>query len=784
MKDKHILSPTQNKLMDYIKLKLENDIRVIPYIYDGHFGANTVLQNIEKKVQVINFDNIKNSNSVHLFKKLLSPIVAIISGIITLLASINLQSSANSIVNSVISSNSKNFYAFKYDLGYSKLHFKFRKIKRIVLVENFDSLGKEDLKKLEQLIQFIRDKKINRVLLVIATKHKSTNFINKLFEDDEIPLFQLTKDDVFFFSKNIYKSNLEIDDSDLDLIKALGLDFFVKYYSDIVNFSNKKNIENFFTKVEAILMKILEESNINQETENEVKMLLNFVSIYDKYFTRIDIANFNNNQLKCNNVDIAKDMSILRETPEKGFYFNKEIFKKYYFENYTKYLSPTPIIIYKYLKNEKPFEYLAIIKLYLIDRNICDRITINSYIIKTYYYYEYLNNNPNKTEVLDYLLKIENLESIDIIQFYEKFIKGINISYDELFFISKLLSRNIFDSLSSCMILSLLLQVIKERFKSQELLSSYCNELKKHIILIDNEKAEQKYWSLYFKELYIAFSLETDSIDFKVVELFKKEIDESQINKEMIDFITRNSLRPINRIYLLGSNLFSFKETENLFLKFLMNNKDIFTQQLALLNLSVYYIEKCEYKKSYSIIKKIDSALINNINFDTSLAYINNKTIIDFLVKKSKKEMALQKLEKNINDQKLDSAEFDIVKNNIYAIKISNNLDNLDALNNISINIQNSLEFFNDFSKLYAINNLLYVFFICDSKEKYIDLTNKLFMHFPKLLIKYKSFFEYKFNYILENWNNKDIIEVPSDDNIPAMYNKLLMFGGIERWFE
>lgn len=783
MKKIERFSLTQEAFRDYVLSEIQNDNRVIGFKLSGHFGAESVLENLISKAKIVSFNKIIKKKITHILKKFLGIATATVTGGLTLAGYPNVQAAAGNIVNNIIPEIEGSSKTFKYFLGYSFFNKKYRKIKKIVYISNFDELNNEEIIQFKILKALIENKKIPRTLLIVGSREHGTQLLNRLLNKYNLPCFSLVKADIQWFLQEKGCTDIFIKDEDVPLIRSLGLDFLLNYYEDIIAFTKSDNISNAIQKTKFFIDRILSQSNINATIKVQLNSLLNFASIFHKYFTKLQVANYCNNILVTSNLDEAAKLSILKKEFDESFTFNYEIFREYYYNSYKSALMPTPKNIFNYVNSTLSFQYITQLRIIDIDPTVCNFNSRLAIIIKAYYFACIYGNSEDRKYILEERYCKTNIELSAGLLCFEKFLVGQQIVVKELENFKNFIIFNSLEPTATAMALVMILQMAKECIKNWVHYEDVLDCLKNAIINFAIENKEDIYWHIYFKELYIAFSLESENFETKTVFLFKKEIEDAYIDYELNDFILLNKpIKKLNRIALLSVSIDDYVNAEMKLSNIINTSNDLYTINLALINLSVLYIESMQWKSSHNVIKKIDSGIISNINSDTWLSYRNNDLLTKLFQNKIKTDSYILKLNKLITS-KSDFADVDIIKNNYYAAKIENKENYVTLINLMQELIKNS----NKFSQFYARNNLMYIYFKLNNLVAFEEERKKQFSNYPILLSNMKSFFEYKYDFIRTNWNNKNLvyINVPTRfSDIPKMYTRLIMFGGIERWFE
>ncbi len=784
MKKVQNLSPSQEALRKFILSEINNGNRVIAFTTDGHFGAESSIKAINNKIKVLSFGEIINKKVMPILKKVISIFASLVTGAVTVAGKANVQAATNNVINNIVPEKEKSDNSFKYFLGYYRFNKKFKKVKKIIYIKNFDLLNNEEIIKFKILKNLIDNKKIPHVVLIVSKNKDTSTLLNRILNKPTFEHYSLTREDIVWFFQQKGYTNLVVKNEDVSLIKVLGLDFLLNYYEDILEFTSLDNVSNAIEKTRFIIDKIIEDANIDSTSKNRMFSLLNFASVFYKYFTRLEIANYKENAFEIQNIDKARELSILRNQDQDRFIFNYDIFREFYYETYKSTLIPTPKNLFSYIISSLSFEYITLLRVIDIDLDVCDFKTKLSILVKAYYFaYVYGNAEDRR-----YILESKYCKSLLVINLglstFEDFIQGKPITDENLEpFYEYVLNDNL-DFVAKSMALALLLQIAKECIKNWEKYDEALSQFKNSIINISLKSKENIYWQVCFKELFIAFSLEAKKIDTKTIGLFKKEIQEKQCDNEINEFIlSHRPIKHFTRLLLLSASIDDQKTAENNLLNLLKISRDIVTTQLAYINLSSLYLETLQLKKSFLCNKKLDENLLLQINNDTYLSYKNNNLTAKFLLNKITQRNYLEQLNKLINKFP-NYADLDIIKNNYYAAKLDNLKDYTDIINSLEGIITNS----NPYSAFYAKNNLLYIYFKIDEIENFNKLLKDTLENFPVLFSLEESFFKYKYEFILNNWNRKNLIRVPIptkfNKDIFKMYAQLVMFSGIERWFE
>lgn len=784
MRDNIKLSQTQLQFKEYILNEIKKDSRVIAFSTDGHFGADYTLNNISKKIKMISFADAISQDIVPTVKRVVGLGAAAGGAAATIAGGIAIQAALNAAVTYAIPNKDRKGTSFKYFFGYSPCNRKYRGVKKIIYLDDFDKLTEEEIAKFILIKKLIENKKLPRTVLVVSAYIDKSRRLNRILEVEDIQHFSLTKEDVQFFLKQQTNENLEFKDEDLSLIKSLGLPFLFNYYQDLLDFATQKDISNNLRKTKFFIQRILDEANIDATTKDNINALLYFVSVFHNYFSRLQVANYSNNALQCTYLRNAANLSIIRNIEDELYTFNYKIFREFYFDEYKSILTPTPEDIFNYISKTFPMEYITLLRVIAVDPSICHAETRLALLIKSYFFACKFGCANDRMYVLDDTYCKNHQYLYKGLLCYDNFILGKTVEKEDLVNFTQFVIRTIHDPMAACMAYILILQVAKECVKTWDKFDDTLSLLKQNIIKCTSANNEDIYFNTYFKELYIALAIESDNTEKRTLSLFKKEIEEIGCNLDINDFIASNKIiKQLNRLNLVAGSIESPKVAEYKLLKLAKDTTDIFTLQMAYNNLCVLFCETKQWAKASLYMKKINRYIMSAINSDTYLSYWNNDLLIKYFTKKISVQNYVKQLEKKIFSSS-DFADLDIVKNNYLAAKLHLQCDINDTIKELKLIIANG----NKFSQFYARNNLLYALYLIDDEDGYKKVKNDLFRNFPVILRECRAFFDYKFEYVLQNWKNKTIKEVPILDKhkeyAREMYASLVMFGGIERWFE
>ena len=791
MKNKYVLTETQKDIIKYVEENIKKEKRIISYQHQGHVGLEYALCSYFKKVEVINFDQLKKKSGKNITFRLLNIFSAIISFILKYFTKIDAGTSLSTIIN-----NSENLYlginkeneSLKY-LKIKKIPHKYTTPKFVILIEDNDIKSSNDMLCIKLLYTLIKSKKINNTILLISGQNISMLNIQNIEISNGSPQFTLNNNDIRTIS-SIY--NLDFTNSitqNIDFIRKFGITFYIENYK-YFNLLCKSdiNIEDDFDKIGWLINIIFNDNCFDTTSLNQLYQLLEFVSFFEHDFNKLEVINFENNLLNAENLNIASQLEIIKQIGSNkntipSYYYKIQIFKKYFEQKYRQDLLPIPKQIYEYFKLYHPFQFITALELSRIDKSLLDTLQYNSLVIIAYYF-----NNETKSYTDNILIsKYAEPASISktIIDLYEGFKRNLKNTLQIDTVVLNILNDLINDSLNpiaACATYCMLLQILKENFVlfSKVKFNNVLAEFKATILEIEPDNIYKTYWLNHFKCQYIAYSLEDDDTEMITSRKFMHDISIAQKDEKLSNYISNNKLRSFDRIELLSFSI-GLSDAENI-LKSLFENSQESTiiKELARINYSSALIENCCYKEAEKILTKTNITFLHNINIDTCCSYLNNL----YLVQYKRKTLSLSTYLKNMKELSLYNISYSdklIILNNYYTSMLFDSSRAFEGEKGLLDIVFNG----NPFSKFYALHNLLSFYYKNNIKDKFMTVYPKIVV--PKLLKSATVFFKNKFklmyNILILNMNNVNHNDNISRD-IPKSYMDEYLFCPIERWFE
>lgn len=778
------LSITQGQFIDYINANLKENNRIIFYKNKGHFGLDYAVSSHFKRAEIIRFDDLKNKKGRNLLFRILNIGSAIATCILNQTEIVDARVTVSTLL-----SNMENIYLgidkekeyLKY-LNIRRIPYKYWKIRFVIRVEEKDIQSDQDMQCLKLLCKLIESGKINNTLLLVSGENlNALNFAQKM-KQDHIPQFQLTEQDIEFFAFKNHLDSTETIGQNVELIQKFGIDFFLDHsnYFEAL-FKSTKNNYNWKKKMDWIIGRMIQDGDISPE---ELYPLLEFASFFEKYFSKLEIKNFRNNELGAENLGVASQLHIINEEKASRYVtprysFKLDSFKDYFSEKYYNDVEPLPKFIYQYFRENYPFEYNPALKLLSIPPEFVSYEEKQSLIIIGYYYQ---CNEKGYVRYEDFKkVAVEDTTAFCLINAYECFKRKLQ---DEPFvqFIHQAirgLFSNSFDEIAICAGCVMLLQMLKENYilfpdiKFDDILSKF----KSHILSIKDIDNYNKYWIGHFKCQYIALSLEDENTNDNTARKFLADIKRLREIESFSFYIRDNQLRGFTRIDLIAFSLGI--DNAGKVIESLYNSAQDSTilKELARINYSAYLIENENYDMAERILKIRNLNFIENINIDTYGSYLNNLYVAQLYNHSINKKTFSAKLEELITEEVSYSDRF-IIKNNLsvaFLLQKTREKEGEEQLKQI-------LENGNPYSRFLAAHNLLSYYFTKNDCKNFMNVYEKIYI--PKLLLADKTFFEKKFKWLKDNIGRASFEQFKPSSNVTPIYNNLYIMSSIERWFE
>ena len=781
------LTDTQSSFLKYFNKNIYDKNRIIIYEHNGHIGLDFVLNSQLPKSVILRYYQLKNKKGKNIAFRILYLVSTLLSQIIKLFTKVDPEISFSTILN-----NAENMYLginkkneeLKY-LKIKKHSHNYKKIKFIVIVEDDDIKSSADILEIRLLYNMIYEKKINNTALLISKKNLDKINCHCQYSEkyENIPIFELTKDDIQIISKIYNMSYNENIINSIDLIKKFGITFYIdnhKYFELLENTEN--NMNEIYDKIDWMIKIILTDNKLNDLDISQLYQLLEFVSFFNYEFSKLEVLNFKNNALKANNLDVAYDLKLICRVSNKFdipvyFYKIQEI-KNYFFNKYHFDLYPIPKSIYEYFISNHPFYYTTLLELTSIDDTIINSKQLSSLIIIAYYFNNESKNYLSNENIKKYI-KTNTLE-YEVTSVYEYFknnVENSKLDFDSI--LNKTKNQSV-DEISSCAIYCMLLQILKENFNKYKDIKfdSILFELKSIIINIEEITDYNKYWKNYFKCQYVAFSLEDEKTEMRTSRRFMSEISIAKKDTDLKKYIDDNQLRNFDRIELLSFSIGLENAMNNLKSLFETSEESTTVKELARINYSSALIESCNFKEAEKVLLKTNPSLLSSINIDTYCSYYNNFYLVKYKLDIFSNIQYINNVQQLL-EYKISFSEKLLILNNLYTVMILTPKYEKEGEQGL-IYISNKG---NAYSKFFSMHNLLSFYCKNQNLEKFKNIYNNITI--PKLLSSNTYFFKTKFKNMYDTLiNKKDLNHDCEYIDIPLMYYDKYLFCSTERWFE
>lgn len=779
------LSITQAKFIDYVTLNLNKSQRIIFYKHYDHFGLEYALKARFKRAEILYLKQLKTKTEHNNFLRLLHIVMAIITSILNLKKNIDFRATTETILD-----NAENIYLgiakereyLKY-LHIKKFSHKNRKIQFIIRIEESDLESNEDIDSLKFLCKLIESGKINNTMLLVSGN--AINILNVALQRDieNIPVFQLTENDLKFIAQ---KSNLEFVNTmseNLILVQKFGLQFFLDnyYYFDSLAEIHKNNL-NWIEKMDWLIGQIVKNSSI---TDRQLYPLLEFSSFFERRFSKIEIQNFKEDQLKADNLSVAQKLAIINQ--EKAttqfvpiYTFKREAFRQYFATKYCSDLVPMPKYVFQYFRENFPFEYISALNVLRIDSSFVDNKEMQSLITIGYYYQE-IEKGISRYDKFLHLTTKESIATA-IIHVHENFKKIVYTNkLTEIDFsdIKTRLRKGTLNDIATCAGYVIILQALKEDYIQFEGVdfSQTMKDFLATISKIESRDYYNKYWKAHFKCQYIALSLEDEKSNAATARKFLYDLNNMRNDENFSEFISDNHLRGFTRMDLLSYSLSADNAGDTLKHLYESSEESTIFKELARINYSAYLIENEDFRTAVKILNKTNENFLKNINNDTYYGYKNNLYLAQFGNKQIDVKKYICEMKKIV---KMDINYSDklIIKNNL---SVGYLLDEhyIHRGENLLKDILNTGNSYNQFLSLH---NLLSYYFDMGNEKEFSILYDKIFV--PKLFLSDKTFFLKKFEWMKANIGQKNYESFKHSPRVPKCYNQKYLISSIERWFE
>lgn len=633
-----------------------------------------------------------------------------------------------------------------------KKHKKYRRIKRIIIIKNYDELNEQQLIFLNFIEYLINEKYIHNTLMIKFSQNHFQNTYSLILEKNEI---------------NHLLNTTLITNNNIQLFKNLSIEYFPVLLSVIDESSNIQKHKIF----EKVIFNIIKNSTYyipQEEIYNFLKLCSYLFPHFNQKDIEINFSQFISNIVLCLNE--AEKTTIISHT--QNYYFYTQTYIRTFFDNEVQNILTITQkdCLYQYLTKTYYNQYynivLASIKL---DQNINE---IHSNIFITLYYKKFLSQHEHKE--LEQIMK----------QYYNNsfiYTYKICIGEDIVNNITKLLHDEQYDSLNNegkLAVLGIILPKSYEFYglKNKRIIQKYIQIFNLlHIILSPNPK----YYSYIIDCIILSTAIEMSTREKIVIDRLSNfiKLNNNALNKT--DYIR----------YLRFANYLSENPEPLLEEGFYITSDDPIEHELFRINYSVSLAFSEKYIEAFRLLKDKNILSLKEIHFNGYISYENNKSVINILLHNIQKNPFTSLLKKI--KQKPTYGDYMIIKNNYIAFKIKMNQFILEENKKMIKEILDTQDQYHIFFLQY---NLL-IYFYKSKKEDDFDFLYSL-IKIPQLLKSYHDFFLDK---IKEIKILKDHHKYLNDDQLKTELNKvyerysdlrigtykeIILFGLIERWYE
>lgn len=779
-----ILTATQGKYIDYISEQEKKANRIIFYKHNGHFGAKYAILSRYKKIELLSFKELKEQHGKNLLFRVLHIFTAIIAFVAHERSEIDARTSITTIL-----SNIENIYLgidkekeyLKY-LQIKKYPHKYVKAKFVIHIVDNDIDSDEDLNCLRILCKLIQSGRINNTVLLISGEKINMLNLSEKNQPEHIPVFELTENDLrFIASRNNIKYSESIGQN-INLVKTFGIQFFLDNFSYFKALSDVQDQTfDWIKKMDWIITQIIKTGDIDRK---EIYPLLEFTSFFERNFSKIEVQNFNNNELDADKLEIAHELAILSKEKSTQYiiptYFYKiDSFRYYFSKKYSNDLQPMPKYVYEYFREYYPFEYMPALRVLQINTSLVDYKEKQSLVICGYYYHK---TEKGLLDYKDYMCFVpKDSISASIIEIYEFFRNGkqpekFNVDIEKTI---RSLQNDLLDNIATCAAYVILLQFLKENHNHfpQISFSNILTAFRSKIIEIDTQDNYGKYWQTHFKCQYIAFSLEDEEANARTSRRFMDDIQNLREDENFHMYVLENHLKGFSRIDLLAFSMGYNNAGEILHRLYSSTESSTILKELARINYSAYLIETEKYTEAEKILQKVDINFLENINIDTYCGYLNNLYLVQLKCNKIE-IIEYTQLVKKLLQKDINCGDKYIIENNLSTAYLMSGANDNYAITQLMKVLENG----NPYNSFFALHNLLAYYYSNNNTPKFNQIYNKISI--PKLLKNDTTFFYKKFKWMKDNMGKKDFSAFKKDANVIACYNQLYLMSSIERWFE
>jgi hypothetical protein len=664
----------------------------------------------------------------------------------------------------------------------------YKKMTRIIIVEDYNKLSDKEFDLLKTISYFIQAKQLLNIGIIIQCSEEEkwdTSLMDIPSEN-----FDITMEDLNFLTSNeiIFKPYV------LQLAQKLGIPFFEKY-SDIIIRSIQASDEDYDTMLQKIVDKMLAISHQqSQIDQGELDNFLKYCSLFINSFTKFDIEDvFDEKSL--NFLNPALQAKVLDNQQEDTYLFMEEAIKLFFY-NRARREVPSQIVgkLYKHINKNYPYEYIYLA--HLVEMFSRDREEIISAYIVAYCYTKKEGLFQQRLQLLSAISKYSPeyryLECIEMFRDHTSYeINMIKEMVESLLNNAKLSSLTVLAKL--CFYCSVAIYYYEHEL-NQSVLENLHNEIFVSLNqLNENNCNNLPYWKNEFNMNLILLTTVLKNPYSKAKRNAQKSIGkmieyfELHKEKEMKNYL--KLLRLGNAIYpedIEKGMLF----TEKAFTLSMGKEDWVVDHELSKINYSYSLIYLGQYSKAFELLKAKPSIDLSLINQDTQLSFKNNYWVAGRLSNRFSLPRVIKEFNGLLKEAgNSNSSDVMIIRNNAAAALLKNNHEK--AIEMLEYVISHG----DSYHQFYALHNLLSFYFEAGDVDNYNHTIIKIKASDDPLIQPFQSFFNDKFQIMLllmkeeltftEKENRLLYImneRYPSPGY--AYFKNLILYGGIERWFE
>lgn len=774
MKDRNNI-PTLLKLKDILETLKDNSPRFvyIKYSHTFHNVIFTKIQDLNLQYTTIKFSDIADEKlETHPFKTKRIPefIIRIFQYIIELFPIVAL---IDLLAN--IAFDKFNYYLKKSDyhkiksvLGIRKKPGKYKKLNKIIIVEEVQNLKTDNIQYMQFLGYLAKAGYLpNTALLIFCDKMYDTGFqFTNAIEYD----LEFTAEDFKEYTGETLESKYL-----LEIIESLGLE-----YVDTLQTIFKSGVTQQYKLMESIVNQLIENIGYNSDIYNLNKFLVICSYLFDEFkfsdLKEIDEKVITNYQSM---LPVSLKAKILRNSETILYTFTEKSFKEYFINIPSIQISREDAInIIDYLKEQYPERYvdLALVSKFMPLKS-SEKL---SYFIMAYYHrkmqnmrycniiVEFLYNDPLGKVILSLDNCRGNIRECSFDDLSYKINKAIELmSVDAMLYPeAKLCILNYISDAAY--------EIITEQKRLQEIFEIYMKLFQRLKIF---SFPDERYVDYVLDAVVFSTSIENYTV-------------QRRVNKLLYWLEKRNFTNIENKIkfYRLGNLLYVLninKALDFTHIAYDISENNLLLHEESRLNYSVSLIGAGKYEKAYKILKE------NRISSpDYQSALQNNIIISGFLAEKYSEKKVLEKFSvlKNNTNTTLTSDCCIILNNYVSALILNSCLEQNKEIEQICHRIIGSGDSYHIF---FSLNNLLILYYLLQDHDNFQKVFEQLqvpyllrkhneMLHNKKLFLKENFFKHYSLNGL--NQKFKQFEDEREYGN--KFYSQPIILGLMERWFK